>query len=89
MSVPHDEAAALKAQHDALLLGLNHELRTPLTLIQNFTQLLATSDLDESQRRFVEGIAEGVSRAQAVVEQLVDGGNRLGGTEVPKAPIEG
>ncbi|MFN3431222.1 MAG: histidine kinase dimerization/phospho-acceptor domain-containing protein [Candidatus Sericytochromatia bacterium] len=88
MSVPHDEVAALKAQQEALLLGLNHELRTPLTLIQNFTQLLATGELDAQQRHFVEGIAEGVARAQAVVDQLLDSGTRVGGTEVPKSPLQ-
>lgn len=85
----HDELSALKAQHEALMLGLNHELRTPLTLIQNFVQLLAaTEGLSDEQRHFVVNITEGVKRAQAVVGQLVDGGDRLGGTQVPKPALE-
>jgi signal transduction histidine kinase len=84
-STSSDQAlAALEAQHQAMLLGLNHELRTPLTLIHSNAELLSASGgLSEDQRRFLAGILEGVHRAQAVVGQLADGTHALGGTHVP------
>ncbi len=55
-----------------------HELRTPLTLIQGYLTMLLDSrghlqpDLDESLRYPLEGIARGLERFGAIVEEMLD-----------------
>lgn len=81
-----EEESALRAQQQALLLGLNHELRTPLTTIGTSVQLLADTTLDAHQRKLVDELQTSLARAEAVLAQLVDPAEtRLGGTHVPKA----
>src|SRR5712675_3407771 len=67
---------------EAALAAFAHEVRTPLTGILAISGLLATSDLDERERRWVDTIKAGAEHLASLATLFVDaakGGNaRLG-----------
>jgi len=77
-------AAALPAPGmvEAALAAFAHEVRTPLTGILAISNLLATSDLDERERRWVDTIKAGAEHLASLATLFVDaarsGGSGLG-----------
>src|SRR4051794_9435828 len=73
--------AAAKAESgmvEAALAAFAHEVRTPLTGILAISNLLATSDLDERERRWVDTIKAGAEHLASLATLFVDaarGGN--------------
>src|SRR3981081_3763557 len=77
--------AAAKAESgmvEAALAAFAHEVRTPLTGILAISNLLATSDLDERERRWVDTIKAGAEHLASLATLFVDaarsGGSGLG-----------
>jgi two-component system, sensor histidine kinase len=67
---------------EAALAAFAHEVRTPLTGILAISGLLATSDLDERERRWVDTIKAGAEHLASLATLFVDaakGGNAAGG----------
>src|SRR6266403_3797362 len=77
-------AAAIPAPGmvEAALAAFAHEVRTPLTGIVAISNLLATSDLDERERRWVDTIKAGAEHLASLATLFVDaarsGGSGLG-----------
>src|SRR5882724_9863784 len=77
-------AAAIPAPGmvEAALAAFAHEVRTPLTGILAISNLLATSDLDERERRWVDTIKAGAEHLASLATLFVDaarsGGSGLG-----------
>jgi two-component system, sensor histidine kinase len=70
--------AAAPAVVEAALAAFAHEVRTPLTGILAISDLLATSDLDERERRWVDTIKAGAEHLASLATLFVDaarGGN--------------
>ena len=67
---------------EAALAAFAHEVRTPLTGILAISDLLATSDLDERERRWVDTIKAGAEHLASLATLFVDaarsGGAGLG-----------
>jgi CheY-like chemotaxis protein len=66
---------------EAALAAFAHEVRTPLTGILAISNLLATSDLDERERRWVDTIKAGAEHLASLATLFVDaarGGNSTG-----------
>jgi CheY-like chemotaxis protein len=67
---------------EAALAAFAHEVRTPLTGILAISDLLATSDLDERERRWVDTIKAGAEHLASLATLFVDaarsGGSGLG-----------
>jgi two-component system, sensor histidine kinase len=66
---------------EAALAAFAHEVRTPLTGILAISDLLATSDLDERERRWVDTIKAGAEHLASLATLFVDaakGGNAAG-----------
>jgi two-component system, sensor histidine kinase len=67
---------------EAALAAFAHEVRTPLTGILAISNLLATSDLDERERRWVDTIKAGAEHLASLATLFVDaassGGSGLG-----------
>jgi CheY-like chemotaxis protein len=66
---------------EAALAAFAHEVRTPLTGILAISGLLATSDLDERERRWVDTIKAGAEHLASLATLFVDaakGGNVAG-----------
>lgn len=57
---------------EAALAAFAHEVRTPLTGILAISSLLATSDLDERERRWVDTITAGAEHLAALATLFVD-----------------
>ena len=67
---------------EAALAAFAHEVRTPLTGILAISGLLATSDLDERERRWVDTIKAGAEHLASLATLFVDaakGGNAAAG----------
>src|SRR6476620_2455359 len=73
--------AAAPGMVEAALAAFAHEVRTPLTGILAISDLLATSDLDERERRWVDTIKAGAEHLASLATLFVDaakGGNAAG-----------
>src|SRR5437016_10668070 len=67
---------------EAALAAFAHEVRTPLTGILAISNLLATSDLGERERRWVDTIKAGAEHLASLATLFVDaakGGNAAAG----------
>ena len=75
-------ATAVPGMVEAALAAFAHEVRTPLTGILAISDLLATSDLDERERRWVDTIKAGAEHLASLATLFVDaaqsGGPGLG-----------
>ena len=69
-SVPQKSAAP--GVVEAALAAFAHEVRTPLTGILAISDLLATSDLDERERRWVDTIKAGAEHLASLATLFVD-----------------
>src|ERR1700710_142068 len=66
------KAAAGPGVVEAALAAFAHEVRTPLTGILAISNLLATSDLDERERRWVDTIKAGAEHLASLATLFVD-----------------
>jgi two-component system, sensor histidine kinase len=64
--------AAASGMVEAALAAFAHEVRTPLTGILAISDLLATSDLDERERRWVDTIKAGAEHLASLATLFVD-----------------
>ncbi|HEY2213109.1 MAG TPA: ATP-binding protein [Bradyrhizobium sp.] len=74
--------SAVPGMVEAALAAFAHEVRTPLTGILAISDLLATSDLDERERRWVDTIKAGAEHLASLATLFVDaakGGNAAAG----------
>jgi CheY-like chemotaxis protein/nitrogen-specific signal transduction histidine kinase len=65
-------AAATSGMVETALAAFAHEVRTPLTGILAISNLLATSDLDERERRWVDTIKAGAEHLASLATLFVD-----------------
>src|SRR5687767_45249 len=65
-------AVAAPGMVEAALAAFAHEVRTPLTGILAISDLLATSDLDERERRWVDTIKAGAEHLASLATLFVD-----------------
>ena len=65
-------AIAVPGMVEAALAAFAHEVRTPLTGILAISNLLATSDLDERERRWVDTIKAGAEHLASLATLFVD-----------------
>jgi CheY-like chemotaxis protein len=64
---------------EAALAAFAHEVRTPLTGILAISDLLATSDLDERERRWVDTIKAGAEHLASLATLFVDAAKDIAG----------
>src|SRR6266702_295403 len=65
-------AGAAPGMVETALAAFAHEVRTPLTGILAISNLLATSDLDERERRWVDTITAGAEHLASLATLFVD-----------------
>ena len=70
--------AAAPGMVEAALAAFAHEVRTPLTGILAISDLLATSDLDERERRWVDTIKAGAEHLASLATLFVDAARSRG-----------
>ena len=71
-------AAASTGMVETALAAFAHEVRTPLTGILAISHLLATSDLDERERRWVDTIKAGAEHLASLATLFVDAARSSG-----------
>ena len=71
-------AASAPGMVEAALAAFAHEVRTPLTGILAISNLLATSDLDERERRWVDTIKAGAEHLASLATLFVDAARSRG-----------
>jgi len=69
---------AVPGMVEAALAAFAHEVRTPLTGILAISDLLATSDLDERERRWVDTIKAGAEHLSSLATLFVDASRSRG-----------
>ena len=69
---------AVPGMVEAALAAFAHEVRTPLTGILAISDLLATSDLDERERRWVDTIKAGAEHLASLATLFVDAARSRG-----------
>jgi signal transduction histidine kinase len=67
-----DAKSAVPGIVETALAAFAHEVRTPLTGILAISELLATSDLDERERRWVDTIKAGAEHLASLATLFVD-----------------
>ncbi len=70
--MPRKSAVAVTGMVETALAAFAHEVRTPLTGILAISNLLATSDLDERERRWVDTIKAGAEHLASLATLFVD-----------------
>jgi len=71
---------------ETVLATFAHEVRTPLTGILAISDLLATSDLDERERRWVDTIKAGAEHLASLATLFVDAAKTATTGLTPKNP---
>src|SRR5882757_5108425 len=71
-------ASAAPGMVETALAAFAHEVRTPLTGILAISNLLATSDLDERERRWVDTIIAGAEHLASLATLFVDAARSKG-----------
>ena len=66
----------LSRQKDEFVASISHELRTPLASIVGYAETLDETELDPTQRRFVDTIVRNAGRLQERVEELLSAAKR-------------
>src|SRR6187200_401592 len=71
-AVRADKSPRQQSVVETVLAAFAHEVRTPLTGILAISDLLATSDLDERERRWVDTIRAGAEHLSSLATLFVD-----------------
>ena len=67
-----EAAEAASRAKSQFLATINHELRTPLSGVLGATHLLATTELDEDPRRFVDILVRSTTTLHRIIDELLE-----------------
>ncbi len=67
-----EKAEAASKAKDAFLANMSHEIRTPLYGVTGYTELLANTELSESQEMFIQRIQDSANALLVIVNEVLD-----------------
>lgn len=67
-----EKAEAASKAKDAFLANMSHEIRTPLNGVTGYTELLANTELSESQEMFIQRIQDSANALLVIVNEILD-----------------
>jgi PAS domain S-box-containing protein len=68
----HDAALTRSRLKSQFVATMSHEIRTPITGVIGLTDLLLTTELDDVQRRYVDGVRVSGEALMAVINDVLD-----------------
>jgi len=54
------------------LSNMSHEIRTPLNVVTGFSELLAATDINEKQKKYIDAIQNGGSSLLSIINDVLD-----------------
>ena len=66
-----EELGSIETLKNDFAANVSHELKTPLTVIQNYAQLLQTTELTPQQQEYVASIEEGTQRLSSLIFNML------------------
>jgi signal transduction histidine kinase len=65
-------AEALTRSKDEFLANMSHEIRTPMNGVLGMAELLAGTDLDKRQRRYVDSMRSAAETMMQIINDILD-----------------
>ncbi len=66
-----DELKTLDDSKNSFMILINHELKTPLTVIMSFLELLAETNLDNEQIKYIDRIKSGSQKLKRIIDDVL------------------
>jgi signal transduction histidine kinase/DNA-binding response OmpR family regulator/HPt (histidine-containing phosphotransfer) domain-containing protein len=66
------KAEALTSSKDEFLANMSHEIRTPMNGVLGMAELLAGTDLDKRQRRYVDSMRSAAETMMQIINDILD-----------------
>jgi len=72
LAAARDQAAQASRLKSQFLANTSHEIRTPMTVILGMNEVLLDTTLDDTQRRFAEGVQRAGTSLLALINDILD-----------------